>query len=142
MKKKTHFFNNAERAWVTIDARNKVLGRLCAQIAMILMGKTKAQYTPNMLTGDKVIVLNASEIKVTGNKAAQKRYKKYTQYPGGLREIGLDVVLAKNPGKAIYNGVKGMLPKTMLGRRMIRCLKIYNDDKHALIAQKPQEVKV
>jgi large subunit ribosomal protein L13 len=140
--KKTKFFNDLERKWLLVDAKDQVLGRLAARVARILQGKTKAAYSPNFLCGDKVIVVNAKYLKITGNKIANKSFDRYTGYPGGLKEIKLKDLLAKNPIKAFHMAVEGMLPKTWLGKRMLRGLKIYPEASHDQEAQKPVEVKI
>ncbi|MBD3245445.1 MAG: 50S ribosomal protein L13 [Candidatus Omnitrophica bacterium] len=140
--KKTRFFNSEERKWVVIDARDKVLGRLSCQIARILQGKNKPTYTPNFLCGDKVIVINADHIRVTGNKAQQKVYDKYSGYPSGRKEITYQRLAEKNPTKVLYLAVKRMLPKNWLGKRMARSLKIYPGQTHLHEAQKPENIEV
>ncbi len=140
--KKTQFFNNSERKWVLIDAKDKVLGRLSTRIARILQGKTKATYSPNFLCGDKVIVINAKHIKITGNKLEDKNYDKYSGYPGGIKEISMKRMQEKNPSRVLYCAVKGMLPKSLLAKRMIRGLKIYPEDKYEQIAQQPTKIEV
>lgn len=141
-KKPTKFFNQEQRKWVLIDAKDKVLGRLSTRIAQILTGKNKATYTPNSLCGDKVIVINAKYLKFTGNKINDKFYDKYSGYPDGRNTISLKLLLEKNPNKVLYYSVRGMLPKSWLGKRMIRSLRIYQDDIHMQVAQKPPLVKV
>jgi large subunit ribosomal protein L13 len=140
--KTTKFFNKNDRKWVLIDAKDKVLGRLSTRIAKILQGKTKPTYSPNFLCGDKVVVINAKHIKITGNKFENKIYDRYSGYPGGIKEINLKTLQEKNPTRVLYTAVRGMLPKTFLGKRMIRSLKIYPDDKHDQIAQKPVKLEV
>ncbi|MDP2922546.1 MAG: 50S ribosomal protein L13 [Candidatus Omnitrophota bacterium] len=140
--KKTKFFNHVEQKWVLIDAKDEVLGRLSTRIAKILQGKTKPTYSPNFLCGDKVVVINAKHIKITGNKLENKIYDRYSGYPGGIKEINLKTLQEKNPSRVLYNAIKGMLPKTLLAKRMIRSLKIYPEDKHAQIAQKPIKLEV
>ncbi len=140
--KKTQFFNKAERKWVLIDAKDKVLGRLSTRIAKILQGKNKAIYSPNFLCGDKVIVINAKHIKITGNKLENKNYDRYSGYPGGIKEISLKRLQEKNPSRVLYCSVRGMLPKTLLAKRMIRGLKIYAEDKYEQIAQQPVKIEV
>ncbi|MCP4652543.1 MAG: 50S ribosomal protein L13 [Candidatus Omnitrophica bacterium] len=140
--KKTKFFNKEERKWVLIDAKDKVLGRLAVRIAMILMGKTKATYSPNFLCGDQVVVINVKDIVVTGNKESDKIYDKYTGFQSGRKEITYKELKEKNPSKILYYAVKGMLPKNWLGKRMIRSLKIYPDNQHAHQAQQPQTIEV
>lgn len=140
--KKTQFFNKVERKWVLIDAKDKVLGRLSTRIAKILQGKTKATYSPNFLCGDKVIVINAKYVKITGNKLENKNFDRYSGYPGGIKEISLKTLQEKNPSRVVYNSVKGMLPKTLLAKRMIRGLKVYAEDKYEQEAQQPIKIEV
>ena len=140
--KKTKFFNKEERNWVIVDAKDKVLGRISSRIARVLQGKTKPTYTPNFLCGDRVIVINASHIRLTANKSATKIYDKYTGYPGGRKEMSLKVMTEKNPTKALFMSVKGMLPKNNLGTKMIKSLKIYPEDKHTHQAQNPKKVDI
>jgi len=138
--KKTKFFNDIERKWVLVDAKDKVLGRLSTQIAKILQGKNKPTYTPNFLTGDRVIVINAKHIRVTANKSEQKIYDKYTGYPSGRKEMSFKVLMDKRPEKALAMAVKGMLPKSNLGIQMFKSLKIYPEDQHVHQAQTPEKV--
>jgi large subunit ribosomal protein L13 len=140
--KKTKFFNNEERKWVVVDARDKVLGRLSTRIAKILQGKHKPTYSPNFLCGDKVVVINAKYMRLTGNKVDEKIYDKYSGYPSGRKEITFKGLVEKNPCKPLYLSVKGMLPKNWLGKMMMRSLKIYPEDKHVHAAQKPQDIEV
>lgn len=140
--KKTKFFGQCERKWVVIDATDKVLGRLSSRIAMILQGKNKPQYTPNALCGDKVVVINAKNIRVSADKVNTKIYDKYSGYPGGRKEMTLKTLMEKNPKRPLYLAVKGMLPKNWLGKRMLRSLRIYLDDQHRHTAQKPQSQEV
>ena len=138
--KRTKFFNNIERKWVLIDAKDKVLGRLSTQIAKILQGKNKPTYSPNFLTGDRVIVVNVKHLRLTANKPEQKVYDKYTGYPSGRKEMSFKVLMDKSPEKALAMAVKGMLPKSNLGVQMFRSLKIYAEDQHGHQAQKPEKV--
>lgn len=140
--KKTIFFNQEERKWVLIDAKDKVLGRLATRIAKILQGKHKPRYSPNFLCGDKVIVINAKYLRLTANKYQSKRYDKYSGYPNGRREISFEDLMKKNPTRTLYLAVKGMLPKNYLGKRMLRSLKIYPENKHYQEAQKPEAITV
>lgn len=140
--KKTKFFNEVERKWVLIDAKDKVLGRLSTRIARILQGKTKATYSPNFLCGDKVVVINASLIKITGNKLENKMYDRYSGYPGGIKEISMKDLQAKNPSRVLYCAVRGMLPRSMLAKRMIRGLRIYPGEKHEQEAQQLIKLEV
>ncbi|MFH1768399.1 MAG: 50S ribosomal protein L13 [Candidatus Omnitrophota bacterium] len=140
--KKTKFYNNLQSKWVIIDAKDKILGRLASRIARILQGKTKATYTPNFLSGDNVVVINAEYIRVTGNKLKDKVYDKYSGYPSGRKKITLTQLMEKNPVKVLHLAVKGMLPRNILGRQMLRLLKIYRHDEHCHQGQKPQKIEV
>lgn len=119
-----------KRNWYLIDAKDKILGRLATKIATILRGKHKPIYTPHVDTGDGVIVINASKIKVTGKKLKEKIYRFYSGYPGGLKEIPLERLLRKSPEKILRLAVKRMIPNNPLGRKMLKKLKIYSDEKH------------
>ena len=121
--------------WQVLDASGQVLGRFATQVAMFLMGKNKPEYVPHMLSGDFVVVINAREIKVTGRKAQQKIYKRYSQYPGTLKEIPYERMQARFPERIIEMAVKGMLPKNKLGRRMLKRLKVYAGPEHPHSAQ-------
>ena len=121
--------------WQVVDADGQVLGRLATQVATFLMGKHKPTYVPHMLTGDFVVVLNASKVKVTGLKAQQKIYKRYSQYPGTLKEIPYSRMQERQPTRIIELAVKGMLPKNKLGRQMMTRLKIYAGAEHPHEAQ-------
>jgi len=140
--RKTKFFNKEERKWVLIDANDKVLGRLSTRIARILQGKTKPTYSPNFLCGDRVIVTNAKLIKFSANKPESKIYDKFTGYPSGRKEMSLKILMDKNPSRALYLAVRGMLPKNNLGARMLKSLKIYPESRHKQKAQKPQTIGV
>ncbi len=131
-----------QRRWVLIDAKGKTLGRLASQIAKILMGKHKPEYTPHVDTGDYVVVVNAKEIKVTGKKREQKQYFHYSGYPGGIREWTFEQLIEKHPTKPIEEAVKNMLPKSVLGRRMLKKLKVYPGPEHPHQAQNPQPIEV
>ena len=124
-----------------IDADGKILGRLATQIAMYLMGKNKPQYTPNTLTGDFVIVINAKTVRLTGNKENAKVYTHYTGYSGGLREIPIKTVRERHPERIIEEAVRKMLPKTILGTKMLKRLRVYADANHKHSAQKLVETK-
>ena len=130
------------RDWVVFDASDKVLGRFATKIADKLRGKDKPTFTPHVDGGDFVVVINADKIKVTGNKADQKKYYKHSLYPGGLKEKSFKEVLESSPERIIENAVKGMLPKNPLGRSMIKKLKIYENEKHSHGAQKPITLEV
>ncbi len=131
-----------KREWLLIDAKEKTLGRLASQIAKILQGKHKPTYTPFLLSGDYVVVINARYIRLTGKKMLEKIYDKYSGYPGGRKEISLRELLNKNPSKVLYLAVKGMLPKNRLAKRMLNSLKIYPEDSHPHKAQSPKQIKV
>ena len=130
------------RKWFIVDADGQTLGRLASRVARILSGKNNPRYTPFMDTGDHVIVINAGKIKLTGLKAQSKIYRHYTGFPGGLREEEFVKRLERRPELVIELAVKGMLPKSKLGRAMGSKLKVYRDDKHPHTAQKPEVVEV
>ena len=130
--------HEVERKWYVIDAEGKNLGRLSSEIASILRGKKKPIYTPHVDTGDYVIVVNADKITVTGKKMTDKVYKRHTGYPGGLKEITLEKLLARKPEEVLKHAVKGMMPKGKLGRQMYKKLKVYAGPEHNHGAQKPE----
>ncbi|MFH1421943.1 MAG: 50S ribosomal protein L13 [Planctomycetota bacterium] len=132
--------DDIEKRWYHIDADSLVLGRLAVACAKLLMGKTKPQYTPHVDTGDFVIVTNAAQIKVTGNKSNNKTYKHYTGYPGGLREIPYKKMLEKQPTKVIRLAVQRMLPKNLLGTKMLKKLKVFAGESHTHISQQPKTI--
>jgi len=131
-----------KRSWYIVDAKDKVLGRLAARVATILRGKHKPIYTPHLDTGDGVIVINSSRIRVTGRKAKQKVYRRYSGYPDGLREVSYESLLSKHPTTVIRLAVQRMLPQGPLGRDMIKKLKVYADDKHPHKGQTPVSLEV
>ena len=131
-----------KRQWYLVDAKDKVLGRLASKIASVLRGKHKAIFTPHLDTGDGVIVINAALVRVTGRKLKQKVYRRYSGYPGGLREVTLETMMAKKPTMVIELAVRRMLPGGPLGRDLIKKLKIYADDKHTHKAQNPLVLEV
>lgn len=137
---KTKFANaqTYEREWFVVDAKDKTLGRLATQIATILRGKHKATYTPHFDAGDYVVVVNANQIHLSGNKWDQKNYISYTGYPGGQRTINAKDLNVKKPTAIVENAVRGMLPKNRLGRDMFRKLFVYEGADHPHAAQKPQ----
>ena len=126
--------------WVLVDAKEQVLGRLASRIALLLRGKHKPIYTPWLDTGDFVLVINAKEIKVTGHKHAQKVYRTYSGYPGGLTQVTLDEMLRKHPERVVRQAVKGMLPDGPLGRRLLGKLRVYPGLAHPHHAQQPQPI--
>jgi large subunit ribosomal protein L13 len=131
-----------ERNWLVVDASGKTLGRLATQIADILRGKRKPEYTPHVDVGDFVIVVNAERISVTGKKRQEKRYYRHSGYPGGLRSRTLEEMLARRPEEVIRLAVKGMLPRNRLARAQLRKLKVYAGPDHPHAAQKPEPLEV
>ncbi len=129
---------DADKKWYVVDAKDQVLGRLAAQIARVIRGKNKPTFTPNMDTGDFVIVINAEKVKLTGKRETQKTYFSHSMYPGGAKFKSFQEVMQKNPEFAIENAVKGMLPKTKLGKHIIKKLKVYTGENHPHSAQKPE----
>jgi len=132
----------AQREWFQIDATGLTLGRIASRIALVLRGKHKATYTPNVDMGDFVIVLNAGAVRLTGTKADKKVYRHHTLFPGGLKTKLAKDVLATDPERAIREAVWGMLPKGPLGRRIIKKLKIYKTAQHEHAAQKPRPLSI
>jgi large subunit ribosomal protein L13 len=128
--------------WILVDVAGAVLGRMATKIAMILMGKDKPTYTPHVLTGDFVVVINAEKVKVTGSKAEHKEYDYFTLYPGGHKYISFAEMMAKHPEKVIQMAVKRMLPKNKLGRDMLTRLKIYKGAEHVHQSQNPQKIEL
>lgn len=131
-----------QRNWVLVDAKGATLGRLASQIAKVLMGKYKPNYTPHVDVGDYVIVINAKEVKVTGKKSEQKIYYHYSRYPGGLRSWTFSQMVERHPTKPIEEAVRNMLPKTVLARRMLKKLKVYAGAEHPHQAQNPTSVSL
>ncbi len=129
--------NAIARQWHVIDGEDVVLGKLATKAAMLLMGKTKPSYTPFMDTGDHVIVINASKVRLTGRKEDSKIYRHFTGYPGGLVETSFKRVRETRPTRIVEEAIQGMLPKTKLGKQMFRKLKVYAGDRHPHAAQKP-----
>jgi large subunit ribosomal protein L13 len=125
------------RQWYVVDGQDQVLGRLASHVANLLTGKLKPMWVPFMDMGDHVIVINADKVKLTGRKLDQKRYYRYSGYPGGMRSISARDLKAKRPDRLIEQAVRGMLPKGTLGRAMALKLKVYADNKHPHSAQKP-----
>lgn len=130
--------NEIERKWYVIDAEGKVLGRLASEIASVLRGKRKPIFTPHVDCGDFVIVINADKVVLTGDKLNQKIHAYHTGYPGGRKEVVYAEMMAKRPEKVIELAVKGMLPKSRLGRQMIKKLKVYAGPEHPHAAQAPE----
>ena len=131
--------NEIERKWYIIDAAGKSLGRVATEAARLLRGKHKPTFTPNVDTGDNVIILNCKEAVLTGNKLDNKIYRHHSGYIGGMKEIKARDMMHKTPEKAMYLAVKGMLPKNRLGRQMIKKLRVYAGNEHEQAAQKPEK---
>jgi large subunit ribosomal protein L13 len=134
--------DTVEAAWHLIDAEGLILGRMAAEIAPILMGKTKPTYTPHIDTGDFVIVVNAEKIKVSGDKAKTKTYQSYSRHPGGQKIVPFEDMLARQPQKVIELAVRRMLPKGTLGRQMLKKLKVFKGPDHPHTAQNPQKLEL
>ena len=130
------------REWYVVDATDKIVGRLATEIALRLRGKHKPEFTPHVDTGDYIVVINASKMKMSGNKALDKRYFRHTGYPGGIIETTFGKMQERFPGRALEIAVKGMLPKGPLGYAMIKKLKIYADDQHPHTAQPPKNLDI
>lgn len=128
--------------WYVVDATGKTLGRMATKIAHFLRGKHKPEYTPHVDTGDYMIVINAEKVKVTGKKATDKVYQHHTGYPGGLKTISFEKLIAKHPTAPIEKAVKNMLPRGPLGRQMFTKLKVYAGAEHPHAAQQPKEIKL
>ncbi len=124
--------------WYVVDADGQVLGRLASRAAVMLMGKHKPDYTPFLPTGDHVVVINAAKVKLTGRKEQDKVYRRYSGYPGGLKETNAAKIRATRPERLVEEAIRGMLPKTKLGKRMAKRLRVYRGAQHPHAAQKPQ----
>jgi large subunit ribosomal protein L13 len=131
-----------ERKWYVVDAEGLALGRLATKVAAVLRGKHKPTFTPNVDTGDFVIVINTDKVVLTGKKLEDKYYRYHTGYIGGLKEIPYKKLMAEKSDLAVYEAVKGMLPKNSLGRAMIKKLRVYKGGEHNHAAQKPETLKV
>ncbi len=134
--------SSVERRWHLIDAEGRTLGRLASEIAQLLRGKNKPQYTPHVDTGDFVVVVNAERVVVTGKKAEQRVYRRHSGYPGGMKETSYEQMLARKPTEILRKAVYGMMPKTRLARQQFRKLKIYAGPEHPHAAQSPQRLEV
>ena len=134
--------NEIKRKWYVIDAEGKALGRLASEVAKILRGKNKPEFTPHVDTGDHVIILNAAKVVLTGKKLDQKLYRHHSLHPGGLKEIKYRQFMAAKPEKAVELAVKGMLPKNSLGRAMFKKLKVYKGGEHQHQAQQPEKLDI
>ena len=133
---------SVQRDWYVVDAAGKTLGRISTEIALRLRGKHKPEYTPHVDTGDYIIVVNADKVTVTGNKAKNKKYYSHSGFPGGIKEINFEKLLAKKPEMVLESAIKGMLPKGPLGRAMFRKLKVYAGAEHQHAAQQPQVLDI
>ena len=142
MKTYTAKPSDIKQDWFVVDASGKTLGRLATEIARRLRGKHKPEYTPHMDTGDYIVVINAKEVKVTGNKATDKIYHHHTGFPGGIKSISFDKLIEKKPERVIEKAVKGMLPRGPLGREMYRKLKVYPGAEHKHAAQQPKVLEI
>ena len=141
---KTYMANpqTVEKKWYIVDASGETLGRLASRVAMVLTGKSKPTYTPHVDTGDFVIIINCKDIVLTGNKLEDKYYRHHSGYVGGLKEVQYKTLMSKKPEFAVYEAVKGMMPKNSLGRKMIKKLKVYAGSEHGHEAQKPEVLKL
>jgi len=141
---KTHVTKKADikRQWYIVDAKGKILGRMATKVASVLRGKHKPIFTPSLDTGDCVVVINAAQVKVTGRKPTQKVYRRYSGYPGGLREVTYANMLKNSPTTVIKLAVRRMLPGGPLGRDIIKKLRVCPDDKHGLKSQNPKVLEV
>jgi large subunit ribosomal protein L13 len=131
-----------DQSWLLVDAEGQTLGRMATAIATRLRGKHKPEYTPHIDTGDFIVVINAEKVHVTGKKATDKIYHAHSGYPGGLKSISFEKLIEKSPEKIIQRAVKGMLPRTALGRAMFKKLKVYAGSEHPHSAQQPQTVQL
>ena len=131
-----------KRDWFVVDADNQTLGRLASEIAQVIRGKKKPNFTPNLDMGDFVVVINAEKVMVTGSKEEQKKYFSHSGFPGGEKEVSLSSLRKKHPEKIIYNAVKGMLPHNRLGRKLIKHLKVYTGTEHPHVSQQPKQFNI
>lgn len=131
-----------QRKWYIVDAANEPLGRLASQVAAVLRGKNKPIFTPHVDTGDYVIVINTDKAVLTGKKLEKKFKRHHTLYMGGMKEVQYSKYMAEKSDEAVYEAVKGMLPKNRLGRQMLKKLRVYKDDKHEHAAQKPEVMQL
>jgi len=140
---KTIYANNttAEKNWVLVDAKDQVLGRVASQVASVLRGKNKTNYTPHTDMGDHVIVINADKVRMTGKKWNNRVIFTYSGYPGGQRELSPKEISEKNPARLVELSVRGMLPKNTMGRQLFRSLHVYAGTEHPHTAQQPKEIK-
>ncbi|MDP8298708.1 MAG: 50S ribosomal protein L13 [Candidatus Tantalella remota] len=131
-----------EHDWFMVDASDRILGRMATQVATYLMGKNRPDFTPHVDNGAGVIILNCAKVRVTGKKSTQKVYKRFSGYPGGLKETVYEKMMEKDPKYIVRHAVKGMLPKNKLGARMLKRLKLYVGTEHPHEAQQPKEMKI
>jgi large subunit ribosomal protein L13 len=131
---------DVDKKWYLVDAKDQILGRLASRVARIIRGKNKAIFTPNMDTGDFVVVVNADKVKVTGKRETLKQYIRHSGYPGGQKITNIQDMLVKKPEFVFENAVKGMLPKNRLGKKLIKKLKVYAGENHPHDAQKPEPI--
>ncbi len=134
--------DSVKRDWYVVDASGKVLGRLATEVARRLRGKHKPEFTPNVDTGDYIVVINASKVQVTGKKGTDKKYYRYSGYQSGLKVASVNELRARKPQRIIEEAVRGMLPKTPLGRAMLRKLKVYSGATHKHTAQSPKQLEI
>ena len=142
MDTKSYKLDSMDKGWLLVDASDKTLGRLSTNIAKLLMGKNKPEYTPHNDVGDYVVVINAEKIKVTGNKNEQKMYYRHTGYPGGIKSQNFNDLIASYPDRIITSAVKGMLPKNKLSNSVIKKLKVYKGESHPHTAQNPIKLEI
>ena len=140
MKKvtKTISANDVNQQWWLLDAKDQVLGRFASEVAQVLRGKHRTDYSPNIYMGDAVIVINAEKIRVTGNKSETKKYFRHSGYPGGVKYESFSELMKNDCDKVVLNAVKGMLPKNKLGREISKHIRVYKDDNHNHSAQQPK----
>lgn len=134
--------DTVERNWYVVDAQDMILGRMASQVASVLRGKNKPTFTPNVDTGDYVIVINADKVRLTGAKLTKKFYIRHTGYVGNIKKIAYRDLMAKKPEFAVYEAVRRMLPKGPLGRQMLKKLRVYRGSEHPFAAQQPKELKL
>jgi large subunit ribosomal protein L13 len=136
------YMESVDRKWYVVDADGQVLGRLASRVASILRGKHKPQYAPHIDIGDHIIVINASKIVLTGKKIEQKEMTRYSGYAGGLKRISYEKLMAERPEMVVEKAIRGMLPHTRLGRKMVRKLRVYREAGHTHEAQKPETLEL
>ncbi len=142
MKTYTPSMHDFQRHWYEVDAEGQVLGRLAAEVARILMGKHKPTWTPNLDTGDYVVIVNAAKVRVTGDKLNQKMYQRHSGYPGGFRQRTLSDMMTRFPDRVVEEAIRGMLPHNRLGAAMLKKLKVYAGPTHQQAAQQPTVLKI